>query len=199
MMWNRSEKDADETPDIEPAPEQDLEQDPGPESESFAEGAHDSTPGDDVSEAEAIRQELEEARDRHLRLAAEFENYRKRTRQELGQSGVRAQASLIGSLMEVSDDIDRFASLDAGQVTAESILEGMQLVQRKLDRVLTEAGLEVVEAEGAVFDPETMEAVLRVPTDSDDEDDQVAQVLQKGVIFKGHLVRPARVSVKKAD
>lgn len=149
--------------------------------------------------ANRLQEELEEARDRHLRLAAEFENYRKRTRQELGQSGTRAQAALLGSLLDVLDDIDRFAALDPTSATAESVIEGIDMVRRKVDRILGEAGVELVMAQDAPFDPETMEAVVRVPTSDPEEDDRVAQVLQKGVILKGHLVRPARVAVKKAD
>lgn len=158
-------------------------------------GGHEE--GDDP--LEELRAELEEARDRQLRLAAEFENYRKRTRQELGRSGERAQAALVGSLLDVVDDIDRFADQDPAAVSIDSLLEGIGMVRRKLDRVLEEAGVEVVEAHDAPFDPETMEAVVRVPATDPREDDRVAQVLQKGVLFKGHLVRPARVAVKKAD
>lgn len=163
-----------------------------------------STDGPDIgggrlTDSSRLEEELAEARDRHLRLAAEFENYRKRTRQELGQSGARAQAALIGSLLDVLDDFARIVSMDPDTATAESVLEGVQLVERKLQRSLTEAGVESIDPDGEPFDPERMEAVMREPADSDDQDDVVSRVLQKGVIFKGHLVRPARVAVMKLD
>lgn len=190
----------------------------GERTESYVDAAtdDDTTPGnraaDDRKDPDAamgpkeaedewsrIEAELAETRDRHLRLAAEFENYRKRTREELLQSGTRAQARLVGSLLDVLDDFDRIVGMDPGQVTAESVIDGARLVERKLKRVLDDAGVERIDPEGERFDPERMEAVMREPTESESEDDLVSRVFQKGVIFKGHLVRPARVAVLKVE
>ncbi|TVP55638.1 MAG: nucleotide exchange factor GrpE [Gemmatimonadales bacterium] len=170
------------------------------------ESGHDESTSDEADSASqednplsGFETELAEMRDRHLRLAAEFENYRKRTREELGQSGTRAQAALIGSLLDVLDDFDRLVGIDTDGVSAESVLEGVQLVERKLKRALADSGVETLEPHGEPFDPEVMEAVMRESAESEEEDDTVSRVLQKGVIFKGHLVRPARVSVLKLD
>jgi molecular chaperone GrpE len=146
-----------------------------------------------------LERELADLSDRHLRLAAEFENYRKRTREELLSSGTRAQASLVATLLDALDDFQRITELDEAHASLESVLEGIQLVERKLQRSLSEAGVEWVEPWGEAFDPERMEAVMRVPTEQEDEDDTVDQVFQRGVEFKGHLVRPARVTVRKLD
>ncbi|TVP42317.1 MAG: nucleotide exchange factor GrpE [Gemmatimonadales bacterium] len=143
--------------------------------------------------------ELAELRDRHLRLGAEFENYRKRTREEMGSSTTRAKAALIGSLLDVFDDFERMHQVNPETSTAQSVLEGIALVDRKLHRVLADVGLEIIDPAGEFFDPEVMEAVVRVPTEDPEEDDLVDQVLQRGAIFKGHLVRPARVAVRKVD
>jgi molecular chaperone GrpE len=143
--------------------------------------------------------ELEELKDRHLRLAAEFENFRKRSREEFSAASARAKAALIGSLLDVLDDFHRMHAVETGTATAASVLEGVALVQRKLDRVLEEAGLEMIHPAGQPFDPETMEAVMRVPVDDPERDDHVAEVFQAGARFRGQLVRPARVSVLKAD
>lgn len=188
------------------------EQDAGPHREESDEAlgldepTHEDSFPDEVNSVQesddplsGLEAELAEMRDRHLRLAAEFENYRKRTREELGQSGTRAQAALIGSLLDVLDDFDRLVGIDTEGVTAESVLEGVQLVERKLKRALADSGVETLEPHGEVFDPELMEAVMREPAESEDDDDTVSRVLQKGVLFKGHLVRPARVSVLKVD
>ncbi len=143
--------------------------------------------------------ELEELRDRHLRLAAEFENFRKRSRDEFSNASARAKASLIGTLLDVLDDFHRMHEVDTRTATVQSVLEGVAMVQRKLDKVLEDAGLELVDPVDEPFDPETMEAVLRVPADDPALDDHVAQVFQVGARFRGHLVRPARVSVLKFD
>ncbi len=167
--------------------------------EAEAEAGGGDPEGDAADPTDALARELAELRDRHLRLAAEFENYRKRTREDVLSAGVRGQAALIGLLLDVLDDFERVHDVDAEHATLESVIEGVELVERKMSRVLAEAGLEVFEPEGAPFDPETMEAVLRIPVEDPELDDTVDQVLQRGVIFKGHLVRPARVAVRKAD
>ena len=74
-------------------------------------------------------------------------------------------------------------------------MEGIDLVERKFVRVVEDSGVEMMDPVGEVFDPELMEAMMRVPAESDDQVDTVAQVFQKGYSLKGILVRPARVSV----
>lgn len=168
------------------------------------EGGHDALvdlgPGEGErgdEEFTVLERELADLSDRHLRLAAEFENYRKRTREELLSSGARAQASLVATLLDALDDLHRVSGLDQEENSAGAVLEGVRLVERKLDRALADAGLEWVEPDGEPFDPESMEAMMRVPTELEEEDDTVDQVFQRGVRFKGLLVRPARVTVRK--
>jgi molecular chaperone GrpE len=144
----------------------------------------------------ALRSELSAASDRYLRLAAEFDNYRKRIERERTEAWGRAQADLAGRLLDPLDDLERVTQ-HAGGSTVEALLEGVQLVERKLRATLATAGLETVDAEGAPFDPNSMEAVAMVGTDSRDEDDVVSDVFQRGYTFKGTLLRPARVRVKK--
>ena len=148
---------------------------------------------------EELGSELQSLTDRHLRLAAEFDNYRRRSRAELAESGSRAQARLIAALLEALDDLGGVAALDPEATPAASVLEGIGLVERKLFHTLEEAGLEEIDALGAPFDPNFMEAMLRAPAESEQEDDIVDLVLQKGFRFTGQLVRPARVSVRKFE
>lgn len=176
---------------------------PAAEAPEDPDGAEHS-PAEDTSEvdpeeADALRRELETLNDRHLRLAAEFDNFRRRSQAELGSSGVRAQAALVAELLDVLDDFHRVTSVDPEGATVETVLEGVGMIERKLNRVLAEAGLEPIAPEGEPFDPNVMEAMARVPTESPEEDDTVAQVLQPGFRFKDRLVRPARVTVRKVD
>ena len=147
----------------------------------------------------ALREEFESLNDRHLRLAAEFNNYRRRVEQERLDSWARAQADLVGRFLDVLDDLQRVAGLDLTNATVEAIMEGVDLVDRKFVRMLQDAGVETLDPEGEPFDPERMEALMRVTTEAEEDDETVAQVLQKGYALKGHLVRPARVSVFKHD
>lgn len=149
------------------------------------------------SELRALREDYESLNDRHLRLAAEFNNYRRRVEHERTETWTRAQTDLVGRFLDVLDDLQRVAGLDLGNATVDAIMEGIDLVERKFVRMLADAGLEVVDPKGARFNPETMEAVMRAPAESEEDDDLVDQVFQKGYTLKGQLVRPARVSVRK--
>jgi molecular chaperone GrpE len=162
----------------------------------------DAGAGDEPGESaqvQELRQELEYVNDRHLRLAAEFDNYRRRAQTQLAESGVRAQAELVGRLLDVLDDLRRVTTVDPGSASVESVLEGVSLLERKLLQTLEDAGLEELDPVGEPFDPNFMEALARSPTESEEEDDSVDSVFQLGFRFRGQLVRPARVSVRKYE
>ena len=167
-----------------------------PEAEAEAVAGGETVDGA-AAELAALQREFEALHDRHLRLAAEFDNYRKRIERERAELWTRAQADLVKRLLEVLDDLQRVSAFDAESATAQSLLEGAQLVEKKMRHVLESGGLEPIEAQGEYFNPETMEALTSVPTERPEEDDLVVQVFQKGYRFKGHLIRPARVQVKK--
>jgi molecular chaperone GrpE len=147
--------------------------------------------------SEAIRrleEQLDEARDRHLRLAAEYDNYRKRATRERTESGDRAQAALVGRLLDVLDDMDRL-SADSSAASGEQLRQAVGLVDKKLWKELQAAGLERIDPVGAPFDPSVHEAVSVVPPPSREQDHQVSATFQAGYRFRGTLVRPARVQV----
>ena len=153
-----------------------------------------------VDEAEstelvALREEFDSLNDRHLRLVAEFNNFRRRSEQERRNVWSKAQADLVEKFLDVLDDLQRIAELDLSNATVDTIMEGVDLVERKFARTLEESGIEVIDPVGDEFDPERMEAMMRVPSDSQQQVGTVAQVLQKGYSLKDVLVRPARVSV----
>ncbi len=141
--------------------------------------------------------ELQSMRERYLRLAAEFENYRKRVERERGESWVRAQTELAGRLLEPLDDLQRIADFDPATTPAQALHEGAEMVEKKFLRALEAAGLEEIDAAGKAFDPTQHEALTTAPAESEEEDDTVAMVYRKGYRFKGVLVRPAQVVVKK--
>jgi molecular chaperone GrpE len=156
-----------------------------------------AVPENQPDELEAARRGFEELNDRHLRLVAEFSNFRRRSEQErLGAWG-RAQAEVISKFLDVLDDLHRVAELDLGNATVEGIMEGIDLVEKKFSRMLEDVGVEVFDPTGERFDPQRMEAIMRMPAESAEQDDTVAQVMQKGYALKGVLMRPARVAVYK--
>jgi molecular chaperone GrpE len=141
--------------------------------------------------------EVDALRERYLRLAAEYDNFRKRTERERAELTVRAQAQLMERVLDVLDDLQRVAHYNADTTTVAALLEGVQMVERKFLRVLEGAGLEAIEPRGRPFDPAQHEALMTAPTENREEDESVGEVLQKGYQFKGVLLRPARVQVRK--
>ena len=152
-----------------------------------------------ISQAPAgeLQRALDEQRDKYLRLAAEYDNFRKRTTKERLEAGSRAQADLVKQLIDSLDDLSRFATLDPAGSDAASVLQGVDLVEKKLRKALTGAGLEVIEPVDQPFDPAVQEAVATEPALSSEDDNMVARVYQRGYMFNGQLLRPARVVVKQ--
>lgn len=136
-------------------------------------------------------------RDKYLRLAAEFDNFRKRTIRERQEAGWRGQGELVQGLLEVLDDVMRFADLDPATTDAATVIQGVELVERKLLKTLGGHGLEVLDPVDHPFNPKFHEAVATEPALSPEDDNMVARVYQRGYVFREQLLRPARVVVKQ--
>ena len=153
-------------------------------------------------ESEAIRRledQLGEAKDRHLRLAAEFDNFRKRVAREREEISGRAQAALAGRLLDVLDDLDRLGT-EGGPGSQDDVTrQAMVLIDRKLRKELEAAGLERIDPVGQPFNPTEHEAVSAVPVPKGQTDHTVSVTFQAGYRFKGLLVRPARVQVYSSE
>jgi molecular chaperone GrpE len=144
-----------------------------------------------------MRRRHDEQRDKFLRLAAEYDNFRKRATRERSEAGSRGQAELARQLIDPLDDLARFAHLDPSTVDASTVVEGAALVERKLLKSLGAVGLSVVNPVDETFDPNLHEAVATEPAASAEDDHVVARVFQVGYVFNGQLLRPARVVVKQ--
>jgi molecular chaperone GrpE len=144
-----------------------------------------------------LERRLADQQERYLRLAAEYENYRKRTLRERSESHSRGQAELVKQLLDPLDDLSRFAHVDPATVDAGTVVQGAEMVEKKLLKTLTGAGLEIVDPINQSFDPTLHEAVATEPALSPEDDHVVARVYQAGYLFNGQLLRPARVVVKQ--
>lgn len=169
---------------------------------SFAE-PEDSGADIDVTEVDTderiseLQRELTTERDKYLRLAAEFDNYRKRMMKERIESEARGQGELVRQILDPLDDIARFADLDPAVTECATVVQGVDMVEKKFDKALRAAGLEPVNPVDAPFDPNLHEAVATEPTTDPKLDGTVSQVYQAGYTFKGLLLRPARVVVRQ--
>ncbi len=139
--------------------------------------------------------ELDVWKDRHLRLAADYDNFRKRTAKERTETWQRAQAELVSRLADALDDLSRFAHIDPAETDAKTLHEGVDLVERKIWRQLESAGVTRIDQAGGPFDPHLHEAVTMQPAPKPELDHTVGQVVQAGYKMGDVLLRPARVVV----
>jgi molecular chaperone GrpE len=158
----------------------------GPEAEAPA-------PGAAASEVERLQTELEAARERHLRAAAELDNLRKRAAREQDNARQFAIERFAAELLGVVDSLEM--GVDAGpEASAEALREGGEATLRLLQKTLEQFGVAVVAPEGEPFDPQLHEAIATQPSPTA-EPGSVLTVVQKGYCLNGRLLRPARVIV----
>jgi len=145
----------------------------------------------------ALESQLAEQKDKYLRLAAEYDNFRKRSVRERQEAESKGMGMLIRGILDALDDLGRFAHVDPAQTECAAVVQGAEMVEKKLLKSLAGHGLELVDPVGQPFDPAVHEAITTTPAASAEEDHLVAQVFQVGYVFNGMLLRPARVVVKQ--
>ena len=179
---------------------------PAAPGDAFANGGDEAAPvgagggGADIAELSSRadwQRSLDEQRDKYIRLAAEYDNFRKRSVRERQEAGWRAQADVARGLLEALDDLSRFAHVDPATVDSATVVTGVEMVERKVLKSLAGHGLEVVDPVDHPFDPSLHEAIATEPALSPEDDNMVAKVYQRGFVFNGLLLRPARVVVKQ--
>ncbi len=188
-------EDATDTVSGAEAPEQDAPAGRGG-SDSVLRSLFGSDAGAD-QEINALAKELGAQKDKYLRLYAEYDNFRKRSARERQEAELKGMGHLIKGILDTLDDLGRFAHLDPASTDAKTVVEGVELVERKLLKSLAGHGLELVNPVDQPFDPAFQEALTTVPAATEEEDHFVAQVYQVGYVFNGQLLRPARVVVKQ--
>ncbi|MBI2823994.1 MAG: nucleotide exchange factor GrpE [Planctomycetia bacterium] len=147
-----------------------------------------------ASEAEELKAQLDEAKDRALRLQADWENYRKRARRELDEERRYADLKLLTDLLPVLDNMQR--AIEAASTTTEgaSLLEGFKLVKQQLDNVLSQHHCTRIDALGKPFDPHLHEAVMQQTT-TEHAPHTVLGVARDGYLLFDRVIRPAQVIV----
>jgi molecular chaperone GrpE len=162
---------------------------------AVAESGPDSDAPDLNEQFEAKQQELEDALQRYLRLAADFDNFRRRTRQEMDDVRKTAAAGLIGELLPVLDNFER-ALATGRSLLPENVATGIEMIYRQLWHVLAQSGVQPVDAVGKPFDPAFHEAFEQVETD-DAPEGTVMDEVQKGYLLHSKVLRPALVKVAR--
>lgn len=149
------------------------------------------------NETEKLKDELNEQKDKYLRLAAEFDNYRKRTSKEKYELIQTAGKDIIISLLEILDDIDRAENQINNSDDFALQKEGVTLVFNKIRSTLQSRGLKVLESVHTIFDVEKHEAITEIPAPTEDLKGKVIDEVQKGYYLNDKIIRFAKVVVGK--
>lgn len=156
----------------------------------------------EIDPIEALRTENAELKDRVLRTHAEMENLRKRTERDVNDTRSYAIAGFARDMLSATDALSRALMVlpaearSSEDVTIKSLIEGIELAEREMQRLLAKHGVKPIEAEGQKFDPHKHQAMFEVPDPSRPEG-TVVQVVQAGFAIGERVLRPAMVGVAK--
>ncbi|WP_315289579.1 nucleotide exchange factor GrpE [Leptotrichia massiliensis] len=158
-----------------------------------AEKSAEETSEDKIQKLEA---ELEEWKNSYTRKLAEFQNFTKRKENEVAEMRKYASEGIIVKLLDNIDNLERAVDASKESQNFDSLIEGVNMILNNLKNLLTEEGVEEIEAAGKEYDPYEHKAMI---TENKEEldDNVVVQVFQKGYKMKGKVVRPAMVTVNK--
>jgi molecular chaperone GrpE len=140
-----------------------------------------------------LEEQLAEERQQRLRTLADFDNYRRRTRQELAVAQQAGKREVLLAFLDVMDDLDR-ALLHLGE-TSDAVVEGLRLIRQRFNDVLFSNGVTPFDSEGQQFDPMIHEAMSVIDADDERESGTVYAEERRGYLMNGELLRPARVVV----
>ena len=143
-----------------------------------------------------LEEKLKEAEDKYLRLAAEFDNYRKRTARQFEDMSQAGRIHVITQLLDVLDNFQRALEASASSSNHDSLREGTELVYKNLYDILTKEGLEPIEAVGKPFDPNLHDALMQLESDEHPEG-IVVQEMTKGYKLNDRVLRHSKVAVSK--
>ncbi|WP_053364150.1 nucleotide exchange factor GrpE [Bacillus sp. FJAT-27251] len=155
----------------------------------------DSTDGQDAKVAE-LEAKLEESENRYLRLQADFDNFRRRSRLDQEASAKYRAQSLVSDLLPALDNFERALKMESDNDQTKSLMQGMEMVYRSILDALNKEGVETIEAVGQEFDPHRHQAVMQ---DSDENygSNIVTEEYQKGYVLKDRVIRPSMVKVNQ--
>ena len=158
-----------------------------------AEKSAEETSEDKIQKLEA---ELQEWKNSYTRKLAEFQNFTKRKENEVAEMRKYASEGIIVKLLDNVDNLERAVDASKESQNFDSLIEGVNMILNNLKNLLTEEGVEEIEAAGKEYDPYEHKAMI---TENKEEldDNVVVQVFQKGYKMKGKVVRPAMVTVNK--
>lgn len=148
-----------------------------------------------AKELEEAQKEVEDLKDKHLRLSAEFDNYRKRTLKEKAELIKNGAEKTLVAILPILDDFERaLKNMETSEET-KAMREGVELIFNKFHKVLNQEGLQVIETEGKDFDTDCYEAIALVPAPSEEMKGKILDCVQTGYMLNDKVIRHAKVVV----
>jgi molecular chaperone GrpE len=188
-------KTESEHPEPPATPADESKAQSGPPASTPPEGA--SAAASEAPAQEGPEAEIAKLRERLLRTAADFDNYRKRTRRDIADAERRVQENLLNVLVQPFDNLERAAQHAESAEDVKALAEGLKMVLRQFEDALATVGIQRIASLGKPFDPSEHEAVQHIQTD-EVPPGAVAQELRAGYRWQDRLIRPALVVVAKA-
>lgn len=164
--------------------------------ETVAEEQEESNEAE-LTEEEKLKAEVQDFKNKYLRLYSEFENFRKRTSKEKSEFLLTANKDLIIDLLPVLDDFERAIKVnnETEELDAAKLKEGFELIYDKFDKIIKKKGVEEIEAHGKEFDTEHHEAITQIPAPSEDLKGKIVDVIEKGYKMGEKVIRYAKVII----
>lgn len=176
-----------ETEDVAVEDAADVEADGGDEADSGLKAKDE--------EIESLKQQVETEENKYLKLYAEFENFKRRNRQEMETNNKYKHQEMVEDLLPIIDNFERALKIEGGSESFNSLLKGVEMVYNDLVNTLMKHDVREIESVGQPFDPNYHQAVM---TEASDEDDGIViEEFQKGYILKDRVIRPSMVKVSE--
>ena len=189
-MSEKKDKDKKQEKDINPFAQNE-------ESENVVEDNGETITNNE--ELDKLKGDLENLNNQYIRLAADFDNYRKRQAQERESLLKYGSEKLLKAILPVLDTVERAQKTIDETEDVNILKESYNVVIKQLNDVLQKEGLEVIEAQGKEFDPNLHDAVMRTPSDENNEPNTIIAELQKGYKLGDRVLRAALVNVASAE
>lgn len=191
MLKKKKRKDMQETEDLEQNFQEELQE----ASQAQQKHKNDLETIDEISESEKLQAEINEAKDKYVRLYAEFDNFKRRTTKERIDLLQSAGKDIIAELIPVIDDFERALKSMETATDIKAVIEGVNLVNHKLKNILQQKGLKEMQSKGEPFNADLHEAITSTPAPSSDLKGKVVDELEKGYFLNDKVIRFAKVVV----
>jgi molecular chaperone GrpE len=193
QQTNSSEVDGSSDEDTKEKTADDKEQMPLSDAE---EEQKSQTENDEMAKkADALKKELDEEKDKYLRLAAEFDNYRRRTMKEKTELILNGSEKCVNGILPVLDDLERALSTMDKTEDIAAVSEGVQLIYNKFIKILESMGVKAIETEGKELDTDYHEAIALVPVPDEKQKGKIIDCTQKGYTLNEKVIRHAKVVI----